>query len=385
MIARAISPHLLRAAEQYPVVTITGPRQSGKTTLVRALFPDHAYCNLENPEERALAEADPKGFFEQYPGKTVIDEVQRVPELLSWIQVRVDEKKELGRYILTGSHQLRLHEAVSQSLAGRTALLQLLPFSFSELAAAGWAPNKNEALFWGFMPRVYDDDLEPDFAYRNYFRTYVERDVRQLIKLKDVTVFQRFMKLLAGRVGQLVDKKSLGNDVGVSHTTVAEWLSILEASFITFTLTPYYNNFGKRVIKSPKIYFVEPGLATWLLGITSEEQVMRDPLHGNLFENMVIVDALKERFNQGKDPDLYFWRDSNGNEIDLIWDRQRKLVPIEIKSGMTWSSEFPKAIRKFRSSIPDANPGHVIYAGDLKSSDDDYTALHFSEIAEVFE
>lgn len=384
MISRDLGPVLLRAADEYPVVTLTGPRQSGKTTLVRHLFPDHGYCNLEHPEVRSLAESDPKSFFELNPGRLIIDEVQRVPELLSWIQVRVDEAGSKGHYILTGSHQLSLHEAIAQSLAGRTALLRLLPFSFAELRAAGHLPGKGEALLRGFMPRVFDDDLEPSFAYRNYFQTYVERDVRQLIQLKDVTQFERFMRLLAGRVGQPVNYQSLGNDVGVSRTTITDWLSILEASFITFTLAPYYQNFGKRLIKSPKIYFVELGLATWLLGIESEEQAMRDPLHGNLFENMVVADALKERFNEGRDPNLYFWRDTNGNEIDLLWDRQRDLVPMEIKSAMTWHKDFPKAIRRFQKHIPVSERGYVIYAGELEPSGKGYAARHFSKLASIF-
>jgi predicted AAA+ superfamily ATPase len=384
VIDRDLAPVLLKAAEDYPVVTLTGPRQSGKTTLVRRLFGNHDYCNLEHPEIRDLARSDPRSFFEMHPGRVVIDEIQRVPELLSWIQVRVEEAGIKGHYILTGSHQLRLHEAIAQSLAGRTALLRLLPFSFSELRGAGRRPGKAEAMLKGFMPRVHADDLEPSFAYRNYFQTYVERDVRQLIKLKDVTLFERFMKLLAGRVGQTVNLQSLGNDVGVSRTTIGEWLSILEASFITFTLPPYYRNFGKRLIKSPKIYFVEPGLAAWLLGIETEEQMMRDPLHGNLFENMVVADALKERFNAGRDPNLYFWRDTNGNEVDLVWDRQRKLVPVEIKSAMTWSKDFPKAIRKFQKTVAVAEPGYVVYAGEIEPSDESFSAIHFSKIASIF-
>lgn len=384
MISRDLAPVLLRASEDYPVVTVTGPRQSGKTTLVRELFGDHGYCNLENPETRSLAQTDPQSFFALNPGRLIIDEVQRVPELLSWIQVRVDEAGMKGHYILTGSHQLSLHEAVAQSLAGRTAMLRLLPFSFGELCAAGYAPGKGEALFKGFMPRVYNDDLEPNFAYGNYFQTYVERDVRQLIRLKDVNLFERFMKLLAGRLGQPVNYQNLGNDVGVSSTTIREWMSILDASFITFTLAPYYRNFGKRLIKSPKVYFVEPGLAAWLLGIETEEQAMRDPLHGSLFENMVVADALKERLNKGREPNLYFWRDTNGNEIDLLWEKQRKLIPIEIKSAMTWNKSFPQAIRRFRKSISDAEPGHVVYAGEVEPSDEDYTALHFSKLAAVF-
>jgi len=302
MIDRDLAPVLLRAAGEYPVVTVTGPRQSGKTTLVRGLFPDHGYCNLEHPEVRSLAESDPKSFFELNPGRLIIDEVQRVPELLSWIQVRVDEAGSKGHYILTGSHQLSLHEAIAQSLAGRTALLRLLPFSFAELRAAGHLPGKGEALLRGFMPRVFDDDLEPSFAYRNYFQTYVERDVRQLIQLKDVTQFERFMRLLAGRVGQPVNYQSLGNDVGVSRTTITDWLSILEASFITFTLAPYYQNFGKRLIKTPKLYFYDSGLAAHLLGIENARQLETHPLRGALFETFVVAEVLKQYRHRGRRP-----------------------------------------------------------------------------------
>jgi predicted AAA+ superfamily ATPase len=384
MIKRDIEPILLSAAQQYPVVTLTGPRQSGKTTLVKAAFPDHQYCNLEQPDIRQLASTDPNGFFALFNEPLIIDEVQRVPELLSWLQVRVDESGGHGRYILTGSHQLKLHEAISQSLAGRTALLRLLPFSFSELADEKVPFDKGAMMHRGFMPRIYDHDLDPTFAYRNYYQTYVERDLRQLIQIRNLTPFERFMKLLAGRVGQPVNLNSLGNDVGVSGTTLVEWLSILEASYIIFRLTPYYRNFGKRLIKSPKIYFVEPGLAAWLLGIESPEQAMRDPLHGNLFENMVIVDVLKERLNLGAEPNLYFWRDSNKNEVDLLFDRNRSVVPIEIKSSMTWNSDFRAGVKWLQKSIPDAAPGYVVYAGELMPATDSCRAVHFSQLSSIF-
>lgn len=384
MIQRELGPCLLQAAKEYPVVTLTGPRQSGKTTLVRWLFKDYNYCNLENPEVRRIAVEDPKSFFELNPEPLIIDEVQNVPELLSWIQLRVDESGSRSKYILTGSHQFRLHEAITQSLAGRTALLRLLPLSMAELAAENVVFDKADILYKGCMPRIYNDNQDPTQAYGNYFQTYVERDVRQLIKIKEISVFERFMRLLAGRVGQPVNFSSLSNDVGVSDVTLSEWLSILEASFIIFKLPPYFNNFGKRLIKAAKVYFVEPGLAAWLLGIENREQVMRDPLHGSLFENVVVVEALKARLNQAREPQLYFWRDNLKNEIDLIWDRQRRLVPIEIKSAMTWNQNFTKGIRWFQKNIPEALSGCVVYAGDLTPADESYRAINFKNFAQVF-
>jgi len=384
MIKRDLEPSLLKAAEGFPVVTLTGPRQSGKTTLVKAAFPVHGYCNLEHPEVRDLAKQDPKGFFSMYPEPLIIDEVQRVPELLSWIQVKVDETQQAGSYILTGSHQASLHEAISQSLAGRTALLRLLPFSFSELQPHTDEFDKAEMLHKGFMPRIYDHGLEPVDVYRNYYQTYVERDVRQIIRIKNLTLFERFVQLLAGRVGQTVNLNSLSGEVGVSSTTLQEWLSILEATYLIFRLPPYYQNFGKRLVKSPKLYFTEPGLAAWILGIGNPSQALRDPLHGSLFENMVVVDALKQRLHSGSDPNLYFWRDNNGNEVDLIWDRNRQLVPIEIKSSMTWHQDFPSRLKWMRKTIPATLPGYVVYAGELSPKTADYKAMHFSQLNQVF-
>ncbi len=372
------------AAREYPVVTLLGPRQAGKTTLARATFPDYEYCNLENPEVRRLAAEDPKQFFALREGAVILDEIQRVPDLLSWVQVQVDENKAKGQYILTGSHQLSLHEAVAQSLAGRKALLRLLPLSMEELKVSGFSLDKNVLMQTGFMPRIYNDGMDPAGVYANYFRTYVERDVRQLMEIRNLSLFEDFIRLLAGRIGQPLNLSSLSGDVGVSGTTLKEWLSILEASFIIFRLTPYYRNFGKRILKSPKIYFSEPGLAAWLLGIESAKEAARDPLHGNLFENMVVVEALKSRLNAGKEPRLYFWQDSNHNEVDLIYEKQRRLVPIEIKSAMTWHRDFPANIWKFQCSIPDAEDGYVIYAGDLCPAGNRFTALGFASTSRIF-
>lgn len=370
---------LLAAAGDYPVVTLTGPRQAGKTTLVQAVFPQHHYCNLENPELRRLATEDPKQFFALHPAPMILDEIQRVPELLSWIQVRVDEEKGKGTFILTGSHQLQLHQAVTQSLAGRTALLRLLPLSISELQASGRSTDKNELLFRGCLPRIHDDNLDPATAYANYFRTYVERDVRQLMELRNQQIFETFLRLLAGRVGQPLNLSALAGDVGVSGTTLKQWLSILEASFVVFRLPPYYRNFGKRLVKSPKIYFTEPGLACWLLGIESAAEAARDPLHGHLFENLVVVEAFKARLNAGREPRLYFWQDSHRNEVDLVYEHQRQLVPLEIKSAMTWHRDLAANVLKFQRSIPESKPGFVLYAGDLFPQTEAYAARHFTE------
>lgn len=328
---------------------------------------------------------DPKSFFVRFPPPVVIDEVQRIPELLSWIQIQSDESGANGEYVLTGSHQLRLHGAVSQSLAGRTALLRLLPFSLNELSRIPNCPgSKEDVMLRGFLPRIYDRGQTPADAYRNYFQTYVERDVRQLVNLRNLNSFEHFIRLLAGRVGQLLNLANLSNEVGVSATTLKEWVSILEASFVVYRLFPYYRNFGKRLVKSPKIYFTETGLAAWLLGIETPEQMSRDPLHGGLFENMVVMDALKSRLNAGREPSLYFWRDSKGHEADLVFERQRHLVPIEIKSSMTWHADFAKNIHWMQKHLPGINPGHIVYAGELNPKTAAYSVHSFTDLSGLF-
>jgi len=367
MIQRKIQPILLELAKTYPVVTITGPRQSGKTTLAQMAFPDYAYCNLEHPDTRMLAQQDPNAFFLHYPAPLIIDEIQRLPGLMSYIQVDVDAKRQNGLYILTGSQQLNLNAAITQSLAGRTALLTLLPFSIEEIEQYALTDfTRDKYLYTGFMPRIYDKQQQPGIAYRNYLQTYVERDVRQLLNLKNLNIFEKFLRLLAGRTGQLLNINSIANDTGVSATTVANWISVLEASFIVFRLMPYFKNFGKRLIKSPKLYFVEPGLVSYLLEIESETQVARDPLLGNLFENMVVVEALKARYNQGKDSNLYFYRDSNQNEVDLIFKKENELFPVEIKSAMTWNDDFQKNILRFNNISENKANGCVVYGGKMR-------------------
>lgn len=347
----------------YPIVTIAGPRQSGKTTLARHLYPDYDYVSMEDIRERQFFREDPTHFLQLHKAPCIFDEVQNTPELLSYLQGIVDEEKRTGMYILTGSRQMELQQAITQSLAGRNGIVDLLPLSLQELSDVGIQDERDTALFRGCLPRVFEYNLEPGQAYSDYLRTYVERDVRQLSNVRNLQAFELFLKLLASRVGQVLNLAALATDVGVSSSTIREWVSVLEASYIIFTLYPYHNNYGKRLIKSPKIYFTEPGLVPCLLGIESPSQLGRDPLLGNIFENMVIVEALKNRFNTGKRPNLFFFRDTKGFEIDLILEEARHPRPIEIKSGMTFTPAMIKNVEKFADFVPEALPPALIYAG----------------------
>ncbi len=364
MFKRALFPYIQELAKKYPVVTLLGPRQSGKTTLVKAVFSKKPYVNMEEAEKRALAILDPKSFMEAYPEGAILDEVQRVPHLLSYIQVIVDQSNQKGMFILTGSHQAELHSAVAQSLAGRTALLKLLPLSLQEIRGAGMDSPWEEIILKGGYPRIYQEDLPLSNAYSSYFQTYVERDVRQILQVKDILQFERFIKLVASRIGQLINYASLATDVGVSAVTIKEWIAVLEATYILVRLEPYFENFGKRLIKSPKIYFTDTGLACYLLGIDSVEQLVKDSLYGNLFENGVIIELMKARYNQGLEPRLYFYRDVSGKEVDLLFQQGSSLIPIEIKSGKTFSPAFLDGLRYFHGEAPrKAKGGGVIYAG----------------------
>ena len=365
MITRDITEELLRSAAEYPVATILGPRQSGKTTLTRVTFPDRPYFSLEDPDVRMVAEADPRGFLAQMENGGVLDEVQRLPVLISYIQGMVDKTRERGRYILTGSHQPHLHEAISQSLAGRTAMLALWPFSLREIRRYDSAPDPFDLIHRGFFPRLHEEGLEPRRFFNGYLQTYVERDVRALIQLRDLSLFQKFLTLLAGRVGQVVNLASLGNDVGASATTIRNWLSVLKATYVVFELPPFFENVQKRVIKSPKIYFTDVGLASFLLGIHTPEQASRDPLRGNLYENLVIADIVKSALNRGIRPEVYFFRDSHGNEIDLLVREKGLLTPVEIKSAETFTESFVKRIEWFQTlGVKRLLPGVVFYGGE---------------------
>lgn len=364
MFQRFLTPHIQGLAEKYPVVTLLGPRQSGKTTMVRAAFPKKPYVNMEDAEIRALATLDPKSFMQGYPNGAIFDEVQRAPHLLSYIQVQVDETDRKGLFILTGSHQAELHSAVAQSLAGRTSLLKLLPLSLQEMRHAHIDEPLEAILLKGGYPKIYKENLPVSNAYSSYFQTYVERDVRQILQIKDILQFERFIKLTASRIGQLVNYASLASDVGVSAVTIREWISVLEATYILFRLEPYFDNFGKRLIKSPKLYFTDTGLACYLLGIDTVPQLTADPLYGNLFENWVVIELIKARYNQALDPRLYFYRDVQGKEVDLLFQQGSQLIPIEIKSSKTFSPSFLAGLHYFHAQAPKkALAGAVIYAG----------------------
>lgn len=364
MIKREIANKLKRLVATFPVVTIEGPRQSGKTTLAKMVFPEYSYANLEDSATRRLAERDPRSFFEKFPCPAIVDEIQRVPGLLSAIQYEVDRRGGNGLFVLTGSHQPRLREGVSQSLAGRTALLTLLPLSIRELASAGIVLDRDDYLFRGFLPAIYDRSQDPNDAYEAYYRTYVEKDVRQLINVSHQSEFELFLRLLAGRVGQIVNLEAMSGEVGVSATTLKEWLSVLEASFVVFRLQPYYNNFGKRFVKSPKIYFTDVGLAVHLLDISNPAQVARDPLIGGLFENLVVVEALKSRLNRGVRAGLYYIRGKSGTEIDLLVEESRRIHGIEIKSSKTPDDSFAESMNSFTRRVAPLESKTIVYSGE---------------------
>jgi hypothetical protein len=382
MLKRTLAKKLKNAAKQYPVVTLTGPRQSGKTTLVKATFPGYEYISLEEPDQRAFAIEDPRGFLSQFSNKVILDEIQRAPDLFSYIQTIVDTKDISGQFVLTGSQNFLLLQKVSQSLAGRCAVLHLLPFSLSELkerkplavdSIGRKLPGKNRTLddklppvlFKGFYPRIHDKHLDPNDWLGNYFQTYIERDVRDVVNVGDLETFSRFVRLCAGRNGQILNLSSLANDCGITHTTSKRWISILEASFIVFLMRPHYKNFSKRLIKSPKLYFLDTGLLSYLLRIRSAEDIRIHAQYGSIFESFIISEFLKGYLNSGEEPAIYFWRDSTGNEIDIIVDKGNELVPVEIKAGQTIASDFFKGIRFWKKLVKDDKlRAALVYGGE---------------------
>jgi predicted AAA+ superfamily ATPase len=348
MIPRTAAETLKILARGYPVVAVTGPRQSGKTTLVRAAFPQKPYVSLEDPDQREFAQDDPRRFLGRFADGAVLDEVQRCPALFSYLQGRVDEDRRSGLFILTGSQQFGLLSGVTQTLAGRVGFVPLLPFSLPELQAAAQAPTElDELLYRGQYPPLYDRDVSPLHWHADYVTTYVERDVRQMVNVQDLTVFQRFIRLCAGRTGQLLNLSSLANDAGIATNTARAWLSVLEASYLVYLLPPHHRNFRKRLVKSPKLYFVDSGLAAWLLGIQDAGQLSIHAMRGALFENWVITELLKQRFNRALVSNLYFWRDNTGNEIDVLLDEAGSLRPIEVKSGQTMRREYLAGLKKW--------------------------------------
>ena len=381
MIKRAVSSKVLRLAEQYPVITVTGPRQSGKTTLCRYLFKKHDYITLEDLDEREFARNDPRGFLNRFQKGAVIDEVQRVPELLSYIQGVVDTKGLPGQFILTGSHQFDLINSITQSLAGRTALVNLLPFSMNELYPVKKnIPSLEEVIFNGFYPRIHDRKLDPTEALSFYVDKYIERDLRNIINIKDLSAFDRFLKLCAGRTGQILNLTGIGNDCGINHNTVKSWISVLEASGIIKLLPPYFKNFNKRLIKSPKLYFLDPGLACYLMGIQDAGQVSSHPLKGALFESLIFTELVKMRYNQVKRDNLYYFRDNTGNEVDLILDYGDRALYLEIKSGMTVNSDFFKGLNYFSSLTDSRDSSILVYGGEKSFTREGINILSWKDI-----
>lgn len=345
VIKRDITDLVLKYGMKYPVIAITGPRQSGKTTLIKSVFPEYEYVSLENPDIRNFAENDPNGFLERYATKVIFDEVQRVPALFSYIQTKVDESGEMGQFILSGSQNFHLMENITQSLAGRVAIFKLFPFDLQELQTAGLLPDDYlQILVKGFYPAIYDRDIPSKIFYSNYVQTYIQRDVSELIAIKDIRLFQNFLGLCATRAGQLLNLNALANECGISQPTAKSWMSALENSYILFQLFPYHENFSKRIVKTPKLYFYDTGLLCYLFKISTSEQILTHPVKGNLFENMMIAEYVKRIHHKNNFQDAWFWRDSAGHEVDLIIQDGQHLNIVEIKAGQTIMSDMFKSL-----------------------------------------
>lgn len=362
-IERAIGKKVLEYAGYYPVVTVTGPRQSGKTTLCKMLFKDKPYVTLENGSTRDFAIKDPVGFLERYPQGAILDEIQRAPELLSYIQTIVDEKDQAGMFILTGSQQFELMQHISQSLAGRTGIIRLLPFSYSEIYGKKQGLRLNNVIFKGFFPRIFDKNIPPLEAMSSYVSTYIERDLRMLMNVKDLSSFEIFLKLCAGRSGQMLNLSSLGNDCGVSYNTIKSWISILETSFLVKLTRPYYRNFNKRLVKAPKLYFLDTALICFLLGIKNDEQLDIHPIKGAIFESYVLGELLKSRYNTGQVDNIYYFRDNVGNEVDFILDNGLEVDAVEVKAGKTINQDFFKNLNYLNKISNIKTRCNLVYGG----------------------
>ncbi len=382
-IHRELSSVLEEAYRYFSVITVTGPRQSGKTTLIRNLFPHLPYYSLESLDIRSFAENDPIAFLNQNEEGMILDEVHNAPDLLSYIQGIVDEHPD-KRYILSGSSQFAMLKRVTQSLAGRTAVFELMPLSYCETKDLTADVPLDKLLFNGFYPAIYSGRNVPEFLYPAYMKTYLDRDVRDLLQIKDMMQFHIFIKLCAGRIGSLFKASELANEIGVSPNTITSWLSVLQASYIVTLLPPYFENTSKRLTKMPKLYFLDTGLACYLLGIESPEQLSRDKMRGALFENFVVTEALKQRYNQGKESNLYFYRDSNQNEIDLLLKRNTRLYGIEIKSSMTYHKDFEKALKRIDEWVKAPVDGKaVVYAGNFENTAGEIKLLNYTNMDEV--
>ncbi|MGD8836426.1 MAG: ATP-binding protein [Desulfobacteraceae bacterium] len=383
MLQRTLTPKLHEAAQYFPIVTLTGPRQSGKTTLVKSAFKQYAYASLEDPELRSFANEDPRGFLQQYEGNLILDEIQRTPDLFSHIQVIVDSEDKPGRFVLTGSQNFLLLNSISQSLAGRSAIFHLLPFSLDELRGSeplgldqiGTIIPKgrkepttslNQQLFTGFYPRIHDKNIPASDWLKYYYQTYLERDVREIVNVGNLDAFRRFASLCAGRSGQLVNLSSIASDCGITHTTAKRWLSVMEASFLIVLLRPHHKNFRKRLVKSPKLYFLDSGLLCYLLRIKEPDDLNLHASRGAVFETFVLSELFKRALNYGLDTDLFFWRDSSGHEVDIIIDTGRTIVPVEVKSGATIAKDFFKGLDFWNrlAQKKESSPSALIYGGN---------------------
>lgn len=382
MISRTLKSQILKASREYPIVAILGPRQSGKTTLAKHCFPKKAYVSLENPETRLFAEKDPKGFFNQFQHGVILDEIQKVPELFSYLQVLSDEKKQNGFYVITGSQNYLLMEKISQSLAGRVALHTLLSFSQEELGSH-LQPTLYENIWKGGYPRIYDAALNPTQWCENYVQTYVERDVRSLKNIGDLTSFTKFVKMCANRSGQLLNLSSLGDDCGINHNTAKSWLTILETSYILFLLRPYHQNFNKRLVKSPKLYFYDTGLLCYLMGIHTADQIPTHAFKGSLFENYILSEIIKRKLNSKSHYEIYFWQDSNRHEIDCLIENGEKLIPIEIKSGETFAQDYLKNFKFWKALSTKKQNLYLIYAGSDSVKRQNVQLLSWRDIQKI--
>lgn len=383
MYARILTDKLLQQKSKYPLIAILGPRQAGKTTLAKLTFPDYQYLNLENLDLRTYALEDPRGFLAQYNKNIILDEIQHVPALFSYLQAKVDESDEKAQYILTGSHNFLLMQQISQSLAGRVAISYLLPLSLMEQHKANIDFNNiEETMYHGFYPRIFSDNINPNDWYNNYILTYIERDVRQLKNIQDLGQFKLFLKMCAYRVGQLINLSQLANDCGITHNTANAWLDILEASFIIFKLRPHYQNYNKRLVKMPKLYFYDVGIACALLGITSSEQLLAHQHKGGLFENLIITDLVKQQLNLGIPPNIYFWRDQHGHEVDCILEKASELIAIELKAGKTINSNYFTELAYWQK-ISNQQKTIVIYGGDQNQQRSNHSVFSWEKLKEI--
>lgn len=368
-INRQLKEKATKLLTQFPFLAITGPRQSGKTTFAKQLKPDYGYVNLELPEFRNFAKTDPMAFLKSYQNGVILDEIQWVPELFSYLQVVSDERNKPGEYILTGSQNFLLSSQITQTLAGRVAMLNLLPFSLKELKSEMEVKKWEDLAVGGGYPRKYQFDIDPTDFYPNYIQTYLERDVRQILNIKDLLVFQKFIQLLAGRASQLFNQTSFSNELGLDNKTVNSWLGVLEASYIAFRLPSYYQNFNKRILKSPKVYFYDTGVLCNILGIKKATDLNLHFARGAVYENLVILETIKNELNEGNTPSIYFWRDNHQNEVDLLQEKDGKLIAIEIKSSETFHHDFLKGLKNFQKIAPHAE-AKLIYAGQMKHNRD---------------